>query len=440
MRTTRTVVAAAAAIFLIGGQSPAADSAARTGKTNKKSAGVCAVNDFSSPHFLLHTDLTAREAKELLRQLEDEQKLLAAYWGRPPSGVLECYIAKNFSAWPKDVTSQMEPDGVAKIAEGAGVCIAEILSSRNRFLAKSHLYAVAKDNLGAQVPLHEAVHGYCQQTFGRTGPRWYAEGMAEIGHYWVAGHKGVNVPEILIQYLHKAEPRSIASLIDARETTGGTWEDYCWWWFLCTTLENNPNYTSRFRILGNEVLSGKRTTFQQTFSSQMDEMTFEYNLFLKHLQNGYRVDLCAIDWTRKFNAITPAANHTVSVLIFAERGWQPSGVTVSAGLAYSYNVAGTWRTAKNATAVNADGDNSDAGKLVGMIVKDYAPGEEFDLGKSGVFTATSDGNLYLRCKLPWKQIAAASGRVIVKLRLHEKDSAAPAPLPEKTTEKTPDRS
>lgn len=428
MRTTRTVVVALAAILVVGGQTLAADRSVRTSKTNKKSAGVCVVADFSSPHFLLHTDLTAREANDLLRQLEAEQKLLAAYWGRQPSGVLECYIAKNFSAWPQDVTSRMDPQGVSKIAEGAGVCIATILSTHDRFLAKSHLYSVAKDNLGAQVPLHEAVHGYCQQTFGRTGPRWYAEGMAEIGHYWVAGQKGLNVPEIVIKYLHKAEPRTIESLIDATETTGGTWEDYCWWWFLCYTLENNPNYTKQFRVLGNEVLSGKHSTFQQTFSSKTNEMTFEYNLFLQHLQNGYRVDLCAIDWTRKFSPMLPGANRTISLPFFAARGWQPSGLTVSAGSSYSYNATGTWKPAKGA-AVTADGDSNGDGRLVGMIVKDYALGEEFELGESGVFTAKTGGNLYLRCKIPWNKIATASGRVVVKLRLKEKDSAAQSPDP-----------
>ena len=427
MRMTRTVAAALAVILLIGSRTLAADKTVQTGKTNKKSGDAGVVADFTSPHFLLHTDLTAREARELLRQLEDEQKLLAAYWGRPFSGVLECYIAKNFSAWPKETLSKMESEGVLKIARGEGVCIAQILSAGNRFLAKSHLYAVAKDNLGEQVPLHEAVHGYCQQTFGRTGPRWYAEGMAEIGHYWAAGHKGVNVPDIVIAYLRMTKPRTIASLIDPAETTGGTGEDYCWWWFLCTMLENNPNYTKQFRILGNEVLSGKHATFQQTFASKMDEMTFEYNLFLKHLQNGYRVDLCAIDWTHKFNPIAPAANRTVSVPIFAARGWQPSGLTVSAGSSYVYNADGTWRATKNATAVNAGGDENGAGKLAGMIVKNYKLGEEFDLGESGVFTTRTDGNLYLRCKLPWKQIAAASGRVIVKLSLKKKDSTPPAP-------------
>jgi hypothetical protein len=431
----RTAVIAALAVLLVAAQATSADRATR-GARGKRAAGPATINDFSSPHFLLHTDLTAREANDLLRQLEAEQKLLAAYWGRQPSGVLECYIAKNFAAWPQQVTSHMEPGGVAKLEEGAGVCIATILSTSDRFLAKSHLYAVAKDNLGEQVPLHEAVHGYCQQTFGRTGPRWYAEGMAEIGHYWAAGHKGVHVPEIVIRYLHKAEPRDIAKLIVDDETTGGKWEDYCWWWALCYMLENNPNYTKQFRLLGNAVLSGKHVTFQQTFAAQAEEMSFEFKLFIQHLQNGYRVDLCAIDWSRKFTGLPPNSPRVFSTPIAAGHGWQPTGLTVSEGVAYAYSAAGTWRPGKNAAAVNADGNDKGEGRLVGMIVSDAAPGEEFELGEAGDFTAKTSGNLYLRCNTPWNQLGTASGRITVKVHHKGKESSSPAA--KKHAEKTAD--
>jgi hypothetical protein len=65
-----------------------------------------AVSDYSSAHFLLHTDMPAKEARELLRQIK----------------------------------------------EGADVCIASNLTSGGRFSAKSHLFAVARSNLGSQVP------------------------------------------------------------------------------------------------------------------------------------------------------------------------------------------------------------------------------------------------------------------------------------------------
>ncbi|MFZ5832117.1 MAG: hypothetical protein ACOY3P_18700, partial [Planctomycetota bacterium] len=135
------------------------------------------VQDFSSAHFLVHTDLEAKEAQELLKRLETMLKLVSAYWGRKPAGVIECYVAKEIENWPTSVLAQMEQEGIAKIEEGAGVCISRRVTFGNRFISKAIVYAVAEPG----VPQHEAVHGYCQHAFGRTGPQWYAEGMAELG-------------------------------------------------------------------------------------------------------------------------------------------------------------------------------------------------------------------------------------------------------------------
>lgn len=55
--------------------------------------------DYKSPHFLLHTDLSAAEAKELLSRLETMLGLVSTYWGKPPSGVIECYVVKDLANW-----------------------------------------------------------------------------------------------------------------------------------------------------------------------------------------------------------------------------------------------------------------------------------------------------------------------------------------------------
>ncbi len=49
-------------------------------------------------------------------------------------------------------------------------------------------------------------------------------------------------------------------------------------------------------------------------------------------------------------------------------------------------------------------------------MKDYQLGEEFELGKSGSFTPPADGDLYLRCRVPWNKIAANSGKISVRLK------------------------
>ena len=405
--------------LVLGGTEAFAQRKSSGKRGSQPTAEVGGIRDFSSPHFLIHTDLDSKEANELLRQLETELTFIAKYWGRPPAGVLECYIAKNFETWPAEVVGQMDPHGVSQIQAGAGVCVCRTLSQGNRFLAKARLYAVAKDG----VPLHEAVHGYCGQTFGRTGPKWYAEGMAELGHYWVNNQKGVNTPPIVVQYLKKTEKRELESLIDTSTETGGTWEDYCWWWFLCHLLENNPNYTAQFRALGPELLMGKDTGFRQVFGSVAPQLKFEYDFFLRHLEVGYRADLTAWDWKKKFTPVA-VASRTIFVIVQAGRGWQPTGLTVAAGTRYQFSATGTWRPAKDAEAVGADGDADGLGRLIGVVMKDYHLGAAFKLGESGTFEAPGDGNLYLRCRIPWTQLSEASGRVNVKLGLATESSEA----------------
>ena len=419
MRGICSAVALVAALLLVGGNAAGAPA------THRRAGGAhgSTVFDYSSVHFLIHTDLPAKDAHELLRQLEMELKLIAAYWGRPPSGIVECYVANDFTTWPPELVGEMDHDGVAKIREGAGVCIARVMSSGNRFISKCHLYAVARDNQGGQVPLHEAVHGYCQQTFGRTGPRWYAEGMAEMGHYWINNSKGVNAPKVVIDYLSKSKLRRLNSLIVTDKSTGGTWQDYCWWWMLCHLLENNPNYTREFRVLGIEMLTGKNLGFEQVFGPKIKQLNCEYELFHKHLEAGYRVDLCALDWNRKFFGLT-TTGRTVSAPIQANRGWQPSGAIVAAGAEYTYSAAGTWRIHGIAEPVDAQGTDDGTGRLVGAVMKDFKLGKEFELGQSDTFIAPADGNLYLRLRIPWNKLANNSGHVTVKLRIKAAKAAA----------------
>jgi hypothetical protein len=412
----RTVAAMIVFAMLSGAMLPGiGPAAARAEKAHNgkqsRSAETVVVQPYSSVHFLVYSDLPPNAARELLKQLETLLKLVSNYWGRPPAGVLECYVAKDIAQWPEQLTSQMEPEGLEKIRNGEGVMLGVTMTLGKRMAAKARVYAAARDG----IPLHEAVHGYCEQTFGRTGPQWYAEGMAELGHYWLNGKKGVNAPAAVIDYLRKTSPRTIDAVAVPVEKIGGTWQDYAWWWFLCHLLENNPNYTTDFRALGMDILTGKNTSFQQAFGSRREELTFEYDLFLQHLASGYRVDLCSWDWKRKFLGIK--SGRSISASVQAGRGWQPSSAIVAAKSTYEYAATGTWRPGKKAELVGADGMSDGVGRLVGVVMKDYQLSEEFELGESGSFTAPSDGNLYLRCRTPWNKLPDSAGKITVKFKL-----------------------
>lgn len=390
-----------------------------------RGSATSGVADFTSRHFLLHTDLPAREAQELLKRMETMLALIAKYWGRPPTGIIECYVVQSLENWPGGA---MEPGGVlepgmSSLLGRAGVTQTRVRSLGQAFQAKSTVFAVVDHG----TPLHEAVHAYCGQTFGRVGPTWYAEGMAEMGHYWKEGDFSVNAADIVIEYLRREEPKPLEEIVSADEVTGDSWQNYAWRWALCHLLANNTNYAARFRPLGLGLLTKQDVSFHETYGNMSREIDFEYKVFLKYLQKGYRADLCSWDWKAKFRrdkSGVPAAAR-----IDAGRGWQPSKLTVIKGEEYEYSVSGTWSTGKEAEASNltADGAADGRGRLTGLLVKDYTLSETFPLGAFGTFTAPEDGDLYLRCQDEWNSLADNKGKMSVKLKLKGKGTPLPPP-------------
>jgi hypothetical protein len=371
--------------------------------------------DFRSAHFLLHTDLPPREARELLDRLESMLALVSKYWGRPPSGVIECYVVKELDVWPADA---LDAEGRAKIAQGAGITHVDTLSRGSKTLAaRAVVYAVADRG----TPQHEAVHAYCGQTFGRTGPLWYSEGMAEMGQYWREGDVSVQCPAYVVEYLRAAVPKPLAKILDEKDIaprggpgrTGDSWRNYAWRWALCHLLANNPNYAQRFRPLGLGYLSGANVSFADTYGAMAREIDFEYRFFLEHVERGYRVDLCSWDWQRKFRE--PAGEVPVRARIAANRGWQPTGALVRRGAAYDLAAKGHWQIAPMDGDVAAAGGEDGAGRLEGVIFHDFTLGEPFELSNEGTFVAPADGRLYARCRDAWNELADNTGSVALAI-------------------------
>ena len=335
--------------------------------------------------------------------------LVSDYWGRPPSGVIECYVVKDLNKWPAAV---LAPAGRAKIAQQAGITLGTTMTRGNQFRSKSVVYAVPDRG----VPQHEAVHAYCIQTFGTTGPTWYAEGMAEMGQYWRDGDSSVQAREEVIRYLRSSRPKPLREIVQSGQLTGDSWQNYAWRWALCHLLANNTNYAARFRPLGLGLLTRQEVNFEQVYGAMAREVSFEYRFFLQHVERGYRADLCSWDWSKEFRPLT-TTNRTVAARVLAARGWQPSGLTVSKGSTYECSAKGSWKTSKSSRSVDADGDEEAVGRLVGVIMDENDQlGEPFDLGTSVTFTAAQSGNLYVRCNDQWNNLVDNSGRLSLKLK------------------------
>ena len=392
-----------------------------TGKTKTATRGKDApvtpgVRDYASKNFVLHTDLPPVEARELLTRLETMLVLVAKYFGKPNSQVIEMNVVKEQANWPP---GSIDADAVASIESGGGITLSVTSFQRNgagqRQVtgAKSVVWAVADRG----TPQHEAVHAYCHQSFGRVGPTWYSEGMAELGQYWKEKEEAVNIHDGVLKYLKSQEPKELTEIVAVGQQTGDSWQNYSWRWALCHLLAANPNYAPRFKPLGLALLNDQQASFEAVYGPMAKEITFEYNFFLKHLDQGYRADLCSWDWKAKFQRLKGTGS--VQVKIDAMRGWQPARVAVKAGDKLSITTTGEWGLVKSGKKLTADGDEEGQGKLVGILFEDYQLSEPFELGATCEWEAPGEGNLFLRCRDDWKSIADNSGSVTVKIKLAE---------------------
>ncbi len=360
--------------------------------------------EVSSPHFLLRTDVSDRQAQILLDRLETMLDLISRYYGHPLLGRIEGYVVRDVSRWPPD---SLPPQAVAKIQEGAGVTLSRTVGGRTR----SVFYSCEEP----RVVQHEAVHAYCAQTFGSTGPTWYAEGMAELGAYWEADQRAVDVDARVIHYLQNSPPEKLLEIVAADQITGDSWQAYAWRWALCHLLANNPNYSGPFKALGIALMTGQPgASFERVYGPMAREVSFEYDFFVHTLDNGYRADLCAWQWDRPFHRLASARRMAVEVQ--ARYGWQASGLRVERGQSYDYVAEGTWRLTEGDEPCGPDGQDGGRGRLVGVLKADFQLFDAFDLGERGSFVAPRDADLYLRCQNDWNRIAESSGSLTVHFR------------------------
>ena len=407
----------------------------KPGPDDLRSAGkaIEGISRYTSKHYELYTDLSREKAKDLLERLETMLGHISKYWGRPAQGVIEMYVVEDLKKWPPGA---IQAEGLAHIEAGAGVTVGKTISDGTSFLSKAVVYAVADQG----VPQHEAVHAYCVHAFGRTGPVWYAEGMAEMGNYWRGESRAVNANPNVIDYLRKAPRVDFGEIVHADQKTGDSWQNYAWRWALCHLLANNPNYSPRFRPLGVALLTGQKTSFDAVYGPMQDEVVFEYRQFLSQLGTGLRVDLTAWDWKAKFKALTGGTK--VKARIEANRGWQPSRVLVNAGQALSWETEGDWQLSDTGDTLTADGGPGGQGGLEGVLLfydgGEYRLGEPFFLGAKGRWTAPATARLYLRCRDDWTRLADHSGAITIRLQLAS-DSAGevPPPAPGETSSPPP---
>ena len=368
---------------------------------------------YRSRNFAVKTDLPDEEARELVERLETMLVLISKYWGRANSQSINMFVVRDLSKWPGGV---LDAEGLEHIRAGGGVTLGQTQQNSltgEIVASKAVVYAVADRG----TPQHEAVHAYCMLNFGRTGPVWYAEGMAEMGQYWKDKELAVNCHPQIVKYLKSEEPKLLTDITDLKQVTGDSWQNYAWRWALCHLLANNTNYAPRFHPLGMALLNGQRSSFEDVYGPMAKEISFEYVQFLKDFDIGYRADLCSWDWKTKFSGVL---TRPITSKIKAAGGWQPSRLAVKEGQSYKYSTKGEWllepsgESGESGKKVTAAGTSEGAGRLEAVIFHDYKLSDPIELGEEGVFVAPIEGKLFLRCRDSWAKLGDNTGEVTVK--------------------------
>ncbi|MBW3599911.1 MAG: basic secretory family protein [Planctomycetes bacterium] len=355
--------------------------------------------------FLLRTDISDRQAQILLDKLERMFLLVSRYYGHPPKGMYECYVVNDLSRWPQ---GSLDAYAAEKVRRGEGVTVSLSLGADRRAVVYSC------DDHG--VVQHEAVHAYQHQTFGSTGPTWYAEGMAELGQYWKEGQLAVDISPVAIDYLKNApDKKGLLEIVAAGQITGDSWRAYAWRWALCHLLAHNPNYAGRFKELGIGMMrESPNYSFEAVYGPVAKEISFEYDQFLGAVDNGYRADLCAWQWGRKFVPLHGDRRGQATVL--ARGGWQAANVQVEQGVKYDVAALGAWKMEAEGSEVSADGDTNGRGRLVAAVMHDYQLSQPIPLAARTSFTAPASGDVYIRCQDDFHRLADNDGKLNVHFR------------------------
>ncbi len=388
---------------------------------------------------MLHTDLPRPEAEQTLARMEATLKIASDYWQCKSRRQIVCYVVEDEANWPDSAF----PHALARVWVGGigGATISQFESVNGRARVKATVYADAKPGTVE----HEIIHAYCYQTFGEAGPDWYKEGMAQAVADRAAAVSRGGCPRELVQGLSQQRRRRIPEIVSAGRFTGeidaalgamlsdhkllgqvylSAWtskddetvrqarQHYLWSWSLCHMLLHNPNYNTRFRMLGESYLANGEGTFHELFAAASNEVAFEYAFFLEHMDVDYRVDLCSWEWQERFRTLEQ--QRVISRRVQASRGFQASGLEVSQGRTYDFTTEGTWSTSADGAFFDAGGDAAGKAKMIGTVLHDFQLSAPFDLGARGTFVAPVSGKLYVRCRDAWSQLADNRGEILLR--------------------------
>ncbi len=204
--------------------------------------------------------------------------------------------------------------------------------------------------------LHEGTHAFMRMALGGTGADWYMEGVAEFlaTHRYRAGRLELRafprsreeVPQWgRIKLIRDAiAANQSRSLLEALQLGGNDFrrvDSYAWAWAAIVFLESQPRYASEVAELRNQAAlppAEFTTRFWQSLQTDRRQLQDAWEVFLAQLDYGYEPTADAI----VYRAVMPFAE-TSRISVETDRGWQSTGLRLSAGRVYRIRAHGRYQ-------------------------------------------------------------------------------------------------
>ena len=196
---------------------------------------------------------------------------------------------------------------------------------------------------------------------------------------------------------------------------------YAWSWAFCTFLSRHPRFAAEFQRVC-------QTWETETFPAVFDAFWKKHQLDIVAEWEIFRDSLC-YGWDLERGASVFEASPVGPLKVQADRGWQNTGLKVSAGQTLEITATGRVVLAKNTKPWESEpqgislrySEGRPIGRLMGAVLrvepeKDGAGHwEYFDVGPAATIETKLAGRLFLRVNDRWNELADNSGAYEVKI-------------------------
>ena len=294
--------------------------------------------------------------------------------------------------------------------------------------------------------LHEGTHSVMNRIFGRLGPAWYREGIAELvaTHQYSDGKlKLAHFPSdkkkveqwgrirIVKDQIREGKIRSIQSIVGARPREFLNVESYAWSWALQVFAHHHPLFGQTFVNLQNEMYlstDGVTHRFLQSYHANQHEFDSAWSLFLHHLDYGYDLKREIIAHKK---TLIPLSKQIATTSIDVTMGWQSTGFVLPNNSVLDIVAGGRFRVAQDSQPWWCEPQGvtleyyqgHPLGMLLAVVVNSKAADsvEAFThptaIGRRGQITTIRGGILYLRINERADKLEDNQGTISVKVKL-----------------------